>query len=114
MCAASAATRCLTMPVARSLVSRPAHRLTVLQSGIMESEPFGLPFRTVDSWKGFAKTFAADAGCTDPNYDACLQSKTSDEIIAAQVRWCGRGSRDVAGSGTLLRAANAEWLAGRR
>jgi len=46
----------------------------LFQQAIMESNPFGLPFRTIDDAKKYGDLFAEAAKCT-PNDMICLRSK---------------------------------------
>jgi len=65
----------------------------LFQSGIMESEPFGLPMRDVTTWDLIGKTFFTNLGCDYQVYvqqDSeklwqCLRNKTAYQIIHAQV-----------------------------
>ena len=59
-------------------------------SAIIESDPFGIPFRTSKTYPAFSRTVARYAGCahrlsTRP-YEACMRSIDSKEVVAAQVR----------------------------
>lgn len=46
----------------------------LFQQAIMESNPFGLPFRTMEDAKSFGDRFAVEAGCS-PDDMTCLRSK---------------------------------------
>jgi hypothetical protein len=54
----------------------------------MESEPFGLIFRTPESWKPIVSDFASLCGCngTGVAVDQCLMALSADVILHAQVR----------------------------
>ena len=53
---------------------------------IMESNPFGLPFRTKKSFVPFAKAFTRAANCSVSGVDdACLKAAAADRLVQAQV-----------------------------
>ena len=62
---------------------------------IIESDPFGLPFRTAKTYPSFSKTVARYAGCSHQRrsvisapqpYEPCMRSIDYKDIVAAQVK----------------------------
>jgi carboxylesterase type B len=52
----------------------------LFRNAIMESMPFGLPFRDVSNWPAFASSFATDAGCPLINYEDCVKKAPAAAI----------------------------------
>ena len=55
----------------------------LFNSAIMESNPIGLPYKTLKQSKSIAHKFAAKLGC-DVNDLSCMRSKSATQVIAAQ------------------------------
>lgn len=55
------------------------------QRGILESEPFGIPFRSPKTWPSLSDPLAKDAGCdTAESTDACLMAVDPPTLMVAQ------------------------------
>jgi Carboxylesterase family len=57
------------------------------QYAILESEPFGLPFRTLSTWSGITTQYVSNAGCGGAwNVDECLKGLSASVLLAAQAQ----------------------------
>jgi carboxylesterase type B len=72
--------------------STTAHLLSPLSAGlfakaIIESNPVTLPFKTIEESRTLARVFAEDLNCTwnREDTDACLRSRTADEVVTAEM-----------------------------
>jgi carboxylesterase type B len=57
--------------------------------GMIESEPFALPFRTTSTYPAYTREFAHKAGCGDgvvnlKRYEPCLRNVSTAKLLAAQ------------------------------
>lgn len=58
----------------------------LFQNAILESEPFGLPYRTPATWEPAAKALAKYSGCsTSGDFDSCLMEASYETLISSQV-----------------------------
>ncbi|MCG6943338.1 MAG: carboxylesterase family protein [Thiohalocapsa sp.] len=58
--------------------SRPLFR-----AAIMESNPYGIPYKTLEVARPFGEGFALESGCLDDVLD-CLRGKSVEDILSAQ------------------------------
>jgi len=73
------------MSIATHLISPGSKGL--FQAAMLESEPFGIPFRTKETWPAIAKDYVKYAGCNgSANVDACLKTVPMDTLVASQVK----------------------------
>jgi carboxylesterase type B len=68
----------LIMPKSKGLFAR----------AIVQSDPFGLPFRTAKTYPSFTRTVAHYAGCEKllKRYEPCMRSVDTQTLVEAQVR----------------------------
>ena len=71
------------MSIATHMISPKSKNL--FHRAILESEPFGLPFRTTSEFEGLASAFADKANCTSGDVETCLRNLPYEKIIEAQV-----------------------------
>jgi len=72
------------MSIASHLISPLSKGL--FQYAILESEPFGLPFRDANTWGGIAAYFTTQLGCNGTvQPDACLKAAPMAQVVQAQV-----------------------------
>ncbi len=72
------------MSVGLHALSVPSSR-PLFQNALMESNPFGLPYRTAAQAAAVGAAFAAELGCA-ANDLACLRAVPADQIVAAQAK----------------------------
>jgi carboxylesterase type B len=70
------------MSVGLHLLSIPSSR-SLFQTTILESNPFGLPYRTVPQARAVGSAFAKELGCAADDL-ACLRAAPVDQIVTAQ------------------------------
>lgn len=57
----------------------------LFQAGVMESNPLGIPYKTIDQAKKVGQRFAHQLGCRNTKRRAdCLRGKSPSELIAAE------------------------------
>jgi len=72
------------MSVGLHTLSVPSSR-PLFRNALMESNPFGLPYRTVAQATAVGVAFAAELGCS-ANDLACLRAVPADQIVTAQAK----------------------------
>lgn len=86
-----------SMSIATHLASPGSKGL--FQYAILESEPFGLPFRDINSWDGIVADYVKYAGCNGTaDIDTCLKAASANTLLRAQVM----AEKDILADATRL------------
>lgn len=72
------------MSVGIHSVSFPSSR-GLFRAAIMESNPFGIPYKTIEESKPFAKHFTNNIGCEHDDI-ACMRKKPIEDVLISQTK----------------------------